>query len=433
MTTNEHQIDRLHLLLKAKSRRIAVQRQQDFSYLLQTPGFLQQLEAILNRLTPNGEYIELASLHVCFECADQAKMQALFLAELEKVITHNIRRTQDQTILQLSNPAFTLKVLRDFLLYGTALHPGAGQIMNDVLSRIRTLAIKEDPEVEGVIIDTVIISAAAVQRLQLLIGEELIRQIFRRLFDLPKGFFAILEDTSFSLPDYLLPLKGLPLETPAFWQTAFRIMKTLIGSPLLLKERSADMTSDPVLSLTSERIQVLPKIFEDIPQTLQNGIAIPVENAGLVLLWTVFRKLFTDCGYVREPEFADQEKQQQAILLMQYLVTGKLIHEEYELPLNKLLCSWPLHQPINLSLLPGEDALRAADKAFDAFIVSWRGDKKYSAAWFRMAYLQRSGELKFRNDGNLQLVVDRKTEDILLSPMTVIRLPWMTNLIFIQW
>jgi hypothetical protein len=65
---------------------------------------------------------------------------------------------------------------------------------------------------------------------------------------------------------------------------------------------------------------------------------IPIENAGLVLLWPYFINLFQQFNLLKDNHFIDDESKAHGIHLLQYLATGQHEPAEYALPLNKILC-----------------------------------------------------------------------------------------------
>lgn len=219
---------------------------------------------------------------------------------------------------------------------------------------------------------------------------------------------------------------------------------------------------------------------------LQRGLQI--ENAGLVLLWMECGRLFRTLGYVVDRQFVDETAQQRAILLLHYICYGKAgaggeghasggkgtnekgdisggknTHDngntggeedvnrngntggeantngnddtsgEEDWLLNKLLCNWPLHMPIDPALAPDQAAQEAAEEMLTAYLEAWRKDRKFSAAWFSTAFLQREGQLSRRNDGAWILTVNARTEDIIINKVSMVKYAWMPQILYVQW
>ena len=69
-------------------------------------------------------------------------------------------------------------------------------------------------------------------------------------------------------------------------------------------------------------------------------------QAGLVLLHPFLRIYFDAVGLLEGESFRDESAQQTAIYLLYYLATKQTDAPEYELVLPKLLCGWPLNEPV---------------------------------------------------------------------------------------
>jgi Contractile injection system tape measure protein len=165
---------------------------------------------------------------------------------------------------------------------------------------------------------------------------------------------------------------------------------------------------------------------------------IYIQNAGLVLLWPFLQRFFRNMGLADDKTFIDENAQERACLLLQYLATGS-IEDIFEamLPLNKLLCGIPLLQPLNTQWTINDEEKLIAENFLLAVIQNGgQGWKNLSVNGFRQAYLNREGIITGR-DGNWLLQVKRETYDILVDrlPWTVqiVKLPWMELLIFVEW
>lgn len=101
--------------------------------------------------------------------------------------------------------------------------------------------------------------------------------------------------------------------------------------------------------------------------------------------------------------------------------------------LNKLLCDWPLHMPVDPTLAPDQAAQEAAEEMLTAYLEAWRKDRKFSAAWFSTAFLQREGQLSRRNDGAWILTVNARTEDIIINKVSMVKYAWMPQILYVQW
>jgi len=143
--------------------------------------------------------------------------------------------------------------------------------------------------------------------------------------------------------------------------------------------------------------------------------------------------LLKELGWVKEKRFIEDAACQRAIWLLQYIASGRNEVAEEELLLNKLLCGWPLADPVDPACFPGQESLQAADIMLEKWIKDWKKDRTFSLSWFRGSFLQREGVLIRRHDENWQLNVENKTEDIIIDKPSVIRYSWMPELLFVQW
>jgi len=166
------------------------------------------------------------------------------------------------------------------------------------------------------------------------------------------------------------------------------------------------------------------------------GDFIAVSDAGLVLLHPFFAPLFEACGLATAGRFAGQDAQQRAVQLTGWLASGTTTASEPALVMAKLLCGWPLDEP-----LPRESDLSAADCAeaeamMGAVIGHWSALGRASPEALREAFLARPGRLS-EGEGAWRLEVERRGPDVLLErlPWTIssVRLPWMARPLLVDW
>ncbi len=156
--------------------------------------------------------------------------------------------------------------------------------------------------------------------------------------------------------------------------------------------------------------------------------------AGLVLLHPFLPQLFRALG------FADDEKllyPDKAVYLLYFLATGRTSAMEYELVIPKMLCHVPLASAVesNVSLVTDEEEEAIALLA--AVIHHWEVMKNTGADGLRETFLQRSGKLSQRDDGEWLLQVETNSFDILLEQLpwgiSMIQLPWMPGMLRVEW
>jgi len=145
---------------------------------------------------------------------------------------------------------------------------------------------------------------------------------------------------------------------------------------------------------------------------------------------------FEHLGLTRKNEWIDASSQFKAIYASQFLVTGTLEIEEFSLMLNKILCGLKPGDVITPCLLREDDIRPEAEDLLKEVIGQWSILKNTSIGGLRETFLQRQGKLTEVDDGWL-LQVERKAVDILLNHLPwgigLIKLPWMENLLFMEW
>jgi len=161
-----------------------------------------------------------------------------------------------------------------------------------------------------------------------------------------------------------------------------------------------------------------------------------VHNAGLVLLQAYLAALFERLGLVTDGNFASDQARQVAVNCLQFLATGSEQAPEHYLLLNKLLCGWPLAEPLDDAPLLSPDDQETCEGMLVAVIGHWDGIEGTSIDGLRGNWLVRNGTLSEAPD-RWHLIVERQSWDILLSrfPLSysVIKLPWMEKPVYVTW
>jgi hypothetical protein len=134
--------------------------------------------------------------------------------------------------------------------------------------------------------------------------------------------------------------------------------------------------------------------------------------------------------------FNDFKSAEKAVHLLQYLASGKTESPEYELILNKILCDIDVHYPVNKNVMLQEFEKNEADDLIHSVIKNWNAIKNTSPDGFKEAFMKRAGILINEEDKWI-LKVERKTYDILLDKIpwsySVIKLPWMKKILYVEW
>ena len=161
-----------------------------------------------------------------------------------------------------------------------------------------------------------------------------------------------------------------------------------------------------------------------------------ISNAGLVLLHPYLELFFGHLGLVKQQEFVDPDIQQRCVLLLQYLASGNQEARETDLVLNKILCGLPVATPVDSTISLTDQEIAESESLLNAIINHWSVLKNTSPDGLRYNFIMREGKLSQSGMG-WKLIVDRKAHDILLNNLpwgfSTIKLPWMQQLIQVEW
>ena len=175
-----------------------------------------------------------------------------------------------------------------------------------------------------------------------------------------------------------------------------------------------------------------------ILSTEEETTGLYVNQAGLVLLHPFLQFYLEAVGLLDGEYFRDEFAQQTAIYLLYYLATKQIDAPEYELVLPKLLCGWPLNQPVARGLDLPEAALNEGEQLLQTVIDYWEVLKSTSPDGLREGFLQRSGKLTHSGEGdNWKIQVEQQAIDILLGSLpwglSMVKLPWMKEVLIVEW
>ncbi|MBD2700760.1 hypothetical protein IC229_08935 [Spirosoma sp. BT702] len=190
--------------------------------------------------------------------------------------------------------------------------------------------------------------------------------------------------------------------------------------------------------IDSDNRNVVPKPTTNWPQTkpLIDGEEIYVPLAGIVLLHPFLSILFTEHNLIHNKAWVSSEASVKGTQLLTYLATGTDRCPEYKLPLVKLLCGLPFDTFVSPEIMLTEAEKLSAVEVLEAIISHWQALGTTSPAGLRESFLQREGKLTAVESG-WRLTVERKTIDILLNRLpwglSMIKLPWMSDLLFVDW
>ena len=211
-------------------------------------------------------------------------------------------------------------------------------------------------------------------------------------------------------------------------------------------ESAAGASTDPVKEIAAIRENASPletaspreHVGKKRKTTVEiiGGEEIFVHHAGVVLLHPFLNAFFKILGFVAEGKFITHELHTRALYLIHFLATGATDPHEHDLLIAKILCAYPLDEPVDAMIRLTESEMEEAENLLSAAISNWSILKSTSPAGLREGFLQRSGKVQVKAN-DLLLLIENSSIDMLLDHLPwnlgIIKLPWMENILRIEW
>lgn len=207
----------------------------------------------------------------------------------------------------------------------------------------------------------------------------------------------------------------------------------------LLEEKTKTPLSHTTTEQKEEGEQFTPSnepALQNEDEKIIDHEGLYVDMAGLVLLHPFLSMFFNQLNWTAQNQFSNKDCQQRAIGMLHYLATGKTNAPEYELGMAKIICGYPLQEPVPAEFDFTKEELEEADHLLTVVISRWDVLKRTSIDGLREAFLQRRGKLTNEETGML-LQVEQSSIDMLLDQLpwtlSMIKLPWMKDLLRVDW
>ncbi|MBN1985806.1 MAG: hypothetical protein JW761_05845 [Prolixibacteraceae bacterium] len=163
---------------------------------------------------------------------------------------------------------------------------------------------------------------------------------------------------------------------------------------------------------------------------------IAVQNAGLIILHPFLKSFFSELKITDSKGKIKQNKTHVAVQVLHFLATGNENVFEGNLVFEKFLCGIPLKTAIQKESLVTPKIRKESKTLLEAVVKNWPALKNTSPDGLRQMFLQRKGIL-IQNEHSFKLIVERMTPDVLLEKiswnLSLIKLPWMQKLLYIDW
>lgn len=161
-----------------------------------------------------------------------------------------------------------------------------------------------------------------------------------------------------------------------------------------------------------------------------------VTNAGLVLLHPFLGTYFTRLNLMDKGQFVNREAQARAVHLLQYLAYNTTEHPEHELVLNKILCNYPLHEPLPLEMIPEPNETGLSAELLQVVIQRSGKLSGSTVDGFRVSFLHREGVLT-ETEAAWTLRVEQRGYDMILQTLPwafgMIKFSWMDKPVEVEW
>jgi hypothetical protein len=172
------------------------------------------------------------------------------------------------------------------------------------------------------------------------------------------------------------------------------------------------------------------------PPRIDKAEKLYIANAGLVLLHPFLSTYFTRLNLMEKGQFVNLEAQARAVHLLQYLAYNTTEHPEHELVLNKILCNYPLHEPLPLEISPTSHEIELSAELLQVVIQRAGKLSASSVDGFRVSFLHREGVLTETEEA-WTLRVEQRGYDMILQMLPwafgTIKFTWMDKPVYVEW
>jgi hypothetical protein len=466
-----HVIQRLTIEITANDYNAARERQDEMSRWAKSESLWRGLSEKLDALVPSDKVLTIPKLELDIVGTTEAAFQKAFTESFVKAVEQVLYQSNEVKLVSREQDLSVIALY--FLEFGT-LPPYVSHKKGAALQVfLRNQVEKIERPFWDVFIQRISKQPQMVQRLIQHLSIENARLFFINGLQINKDILTRIADFIAKNPEIvklettiwqrLLNDQELRTGTQKQWEeiikTAWQLvlknpealkLSTIVWQKILIDNKSNEIVAkaknleenNPAELELKKSLGEENLIDKKRPVEEQEEAGYYINNAGLVLLWQYLPQLFKALGWIEGKTWRSEIEQHQAVILLEYIVQGELSKDtwEYDWTLNKILCGVPLETVIEQDTPLSIEALESADGLLKAAISHWTVLKNTSIAGLQETFLQRSGKLTYRAEGEgWRLQVERKTVDVLLErlPMgwsfSVIKLPWMAEMVFVEW
>lgn len=254
-------------------------------------------------------------------------------------------------------------------------------------------------------------------------------------------FLQWMNDMVSETKDQELYIRQFLLQSGEYWNISETEIKALLSylveSKNNFKPGTAHFHQSVIEKIEKKDQSVNQKEQEKVPVRNDLNKNSFIDNAGLIILHPFFKALFEKSGLYENDSWKTEVSVQKAVLLTQYLVTGKDEIQENELLLNKILCGYDTGKVINTQLEITDKEKELCKDLLEAVLEHWTVMGKSSVAALQETFLQRNARLEEIRENSFELWVEEKGFDILLDQLPwgigMIKTPWMEEFLVCNW
>jgi hypothetical protein len=160
-----------------------------------------------------------------------------------------------------------------------------------------------------------------------------------------------------------------------------------------------------------------------------------IDNAGLILIHPFLKHLFDNCLLLdKNNEISNPEV---AAHLLHYVATGREQDYEHTMVFEKFLCNISVNEPIDRNIVLPEKYKTEVREMLRAVLINWDKMEESSIELLQNEFLQRPGKITLKDDASPKIIIERKTQDILLDNLSwnisIVKLAWKKRILYTDW
>lgn len=424
---------------------------------------LEELDAALSELCPDGQVLVLNTLHLDLTLSDWSDM---FSAELKTALRQQIReqlKALPTNERQMSVGEYHARIVLHYLRNGVFSERFSESEWSELKSDFLEVSINNNLFFNE--LTKSLLNRSVFIRWYALLGELALLAWLDAAVPLPSVRWQamlqrILERMPVELAPDERPIQALLRKIIPFLisnrdepkRLLATLLKSLFSPERLSATKSHFLTTaeaaepDAVDSFLIAVFQSIGPLSSDhseqqvgrLPETgarsalLESGIVTPI--AGLVLTAQFLPPFLRSLDLVGpENRLVDVHR---LPMLLFFIATGQTKAEEWELALPKILCGLPLSETCDTEIEVSDTEKREIDTLLTTLIEHWQRLGNTSPDGLRGTFLQRTGRLSVEREV-FRLRIPEETVDILLTfvpwSFRLVRFSWMERLLIVEW